>query len=400
MQNKMKLKKLNFMLFFTVVFAVLFLAFTYQPKSDDDKKVIKFDHAVHTEAAECKDCHENAATAEKLSRELLPEKKHCASCHDVEDQNKCTDCHYGEDYQALEFETPEIMFNHKNHLGMENVNCDNCHKTTKPDGTIEINNPPMMKCSSCHNQQTSAAIDCEICHVNTDNLLPQNHLTGNFKKMHGQYAGKKEADCAMCHTQDFCGSCHEASNMNMGNNPSEALSVYSPHSYLNNTKQQKLSRVHTIGFKFTHGIEAKGKVSECSSCHTVETFCEECHSSNGGNPTHAGLVPSTHLGINFITFGVGSGGGRHAQLAKRDLESCASCHDTQGSDPSCILCHSDADGIKGTNPKTHIRNYMRDEDGDWHTSQNSLCFNCHTDANANPKGVSGVGFCGYCHAKK
>ena len=65
---------------------------------------------------------------------------------------------------------------------------------------------------------------------------------------------------------------------------------------------------------------------------------------------------------------------------------------------NCILCHVDNDGIKATNPKTHVRNFRSDlEDGDWHTDRGSVCYSCHTDANARPEGTKGIGFCGYCH---
>lgn len=65
--------------------------------------------------------------------------------------------------------------------------------------------------------------------------------------------------------------------------------------------------------------------------------------------------------MNFKTLGVGSGGGDHATLAKRDIERCMSCHDVNGADPTCITCHFDADGIKGTNPKTHPVGFMSNE---------------------------------------
>ena len=91
-----------------------------------------------------------------------------------------------------------------------------------------------------------------------------------------------------------------------------------------------------------------------------------------------------------------SGGGVHADIARRDLESCAACHDTQGADPNCIMCHTDNDGIKGTNPKTHAIGFMNNEQGDWHGDFGAVCYNCHTDGGALSQ-TFGQGFCGYCH---
>jgi len=110
------------------------------------------------------------------------------------------------------------------------------------------------------------------------------------------------------------------------------------------------------------------------------------------------MVPASHKAPNFVTIGVGTGGGGHATLARRDIERCAGCHDVQGADANCILCHVDNDGIKGTNPKTHIRGFMKSSgDGDWHNDLGSVCYSCHTDANAKPNGKKGIGFCSYCH---
>jgi len=76
-----------------------------------------------------------------------------------------------------------------------------------------------------------------------------------------------------------------------------------------------------------------------------------------------------------------------------------SCHDVQGADPTCIQCHVDPDGIKGTDARTHTPGFMASaEDGNWHSDPGSSCFVCHTDANARVSGVKGAGFCGYCHS--
>ncbi|MBI3579527.1 MAG: hypothetical protein HY089_08995 [Ignavibacteriales bacterium] len=107
--------------------------------------------------------------------------------------------------------------------------------------------------------------------------------------------------------------------------------------------------------------------------------------------------PATHQEAGFVTLGVGSGGGKHASLARRDIESCASCHDAQGADPTCTTCHTDPDGIKGNDPKSHARGFMMDSEGAWHSDPGATCYTCHTDPNARVGGIKGQGFCGYCH---
>jgi len=69
----------------------------------------------------------------------------------------------------------------------------------------------------------------------------------------------------------------------------------------------------------------------------------------------------------------------------------------QGGDPTCITCHMDADGIRGTDPKTHPAGFMKNVEGPWHANPGAVCYDCHTDYNAHPGGVKGRNFCGYCH---
>jgi len=163
------------------------------------------------------------------------------------------------------------------------------------------------------------------------------------------------------------------------------------------SKKMVLQNVHSLNYIFTHGFEARTKKSDCYTCHDQQTFCNDCHSGNTGGIR---TKPKWHTFGGFTTIGRGSGGGRHAQYAKREIETCANCHDTQGNDPVCTLCHVDNDGIKGTNPKTHDKDFSKaGEDGIWHHDDGAVCFNCHVDIGAKTR-KSGVGFCGYCHGKK
>ena len=130
-------------------------------------------------------------------------------------------------------------------------------------------------------------------------------------------------------------------------------------------------------------------------CQSIHKTGASCHQGENADYSLGGVEPTSHLKPNFVTIGVGSGGGIHATLARRDIETCAACHDVQGADPTCITCHLDSDGIKGTNPKTHPAGFMHDTYGDWHTSNASVCFTCHTSSS--PSSPPGVGFCGYCH---
>jgi hypothetical protein len=95
-----------------------------------------------------------------------------------------------------------------------------------------------------------------------------------------------------------------------------------------------LETAHALDYIYTHQFEAKAKTSECQSCHETESFCSTCHNQSGG-----GVKPAWHNVAGFQT-PKGTGGGWHAILAKKDMESCASCHDVSGREPKCLECHN------------------------------------------------------------
>ncbi len=394
----------------TLVGFISIMGFTITSEDEpilSNKNIIKFSHEFHSEVSECADCHTSVKDAVTLSDRLLPDKPACAACHDVEDDENCTLCHYEDTYEPLMQPTSSnLYFNHQQHVTTLGMECTACHKgLNEVDYSFEAMgvNPPMDNCYSCHNNKSAAANHCETCHTTTADLYPADHKTASFMEQHKFTASAENQNCAMCHdTQDFCEACHVSTSMIDENNTlTDFYTPYSPHQYKSDSKQMQITRVHGLDYRFSHGIEARSKTMECTTCHQTETFCAECHNSDGGDFASDGFLPSSHLVNNFLTIGAGTGGGEHAIQAKRDIESCAACHDTQGADPSCILCHTDNDGIKGTNPRTHVSGFMNDrENGDWHEDMGSVCYNCHMDVNARPSGTAGIGFCGYCHGSK
>ena len=365
-----------------------------------NKKIIKFSHALHKDITDCASCHVKVPESTSLNDRLLPDHDVCSTCHDVEDTDNCKMCHYEDVNEPLIQKKPVMIFNHKMHINEQKLECEKCHKLDDAEYAFESPTaiPDMSICSTCHNSRAIAQSACETCHISTDNLIPQDHQEVGFVKSHKFKATAMDAKCEMCHDDNFCETCHASTTMiTESNSARDFYTPYSPHRLIDNAKQQQITRVHDLNYQYTHGIDAKDKSTECQTCHQTETFCAQCHQSKGGDFAMEGIMPASHKKMDFVTIGVGTGGGLHAQLARRDMESCTSCHDVQGADPTCILCHVDPDGIKGTNPKTHTNSFMRSEDGDWHSDANSVCYQCHTDANARPDGIKGVGFCGYCH---
>jgi Cytochrome c7 and related cytochrome c len=407
---------MKFKFFYLLFIPILASALTLMAFSSGDstgvkyrnKELIKFSHKFHLDGiTDCGSCHTGVAKSTSLNDMLLPTMNDCAQCHDVEDEKNCKMCHYGDNFEPLIQKKVNLTFNHSFHVTKQKLECETCHKgLATVDNSWELKNPdPVMDdCYSCHNNNNSKtlAIDnCQSCHTSTADLKPQSHKSANFISSHKFAAKDIKANCVMCHdnSNNSCEDCHTSNNtITEANTPDDFFQPYSPGSSVKGPKDQKVTRIHDLNYIQTHGIDLKGKTAECQSCHEVESFCVKCHQSDNADFSMSGVAPYSHTQPNFTTIGVGTGGGEHAILARRDIENCAACHDVQGGDPTCITCHLDSDGIKGTNPKTHPANFMHGDHGDWHDSQGSICFNCHTSAS--PSTPSGVGFCGYCHGSQ
>ena len=374
-------------------------------KKYDNSKIIKFDHKLHVVDAgvKCEDCHTAAKNSVSSKDNLNPKKKDCEGCHDVKDTKQCNLCHYDKPYKKLKSSDHELNFSHKQHV-IQGKQCTDCHKgldKVKFSKESAAGFPSMESCYSCHNND-KAPNNCESCHNNLTNLTPKDHLKSNFLNEHKTAFGVSEKNnCMMCHSDNFCQACHSPLE-HSGNNTKD--NFFAPYYTKENGtrtdrgKLQKLTTAHELNYRFTHGLDANQKSFECKSCHDPVTFCSSCHQDGGELVT--GISPKSHQQPNFTTFGVNTGGGLHSALAKKDIESCQSCHDVEGSDPACLKCHYDNDGVKGTNPKTHEKGFLSDEKGIWHETKGAVCYSCHTDANAKPDGISGVGFCGYCHGRE
>lgn len=316
-----------------------------QKKGEDRSSIIKFSHKFHIEEAgiECAACHAAATTSKFSSDNLLPVKADCAGCHDVQEPQECLKCHVDEQ-RLVPFDSPvrEIIFPHAAHAVEQNMACETCHAgLEKVDFATAANMPTMMLCNTCHNDR-QVTNTCESCHTNFISLIPEDHKRSDFLRSHRDVVrlGALEATCQTCHSEPFCQQCHEGSGLKAFGRRDLMADPGPKRTTRDSPRQTILQNVHELNYRFTHGIDAKARLSECASCHTVQTFCAECHAA-GGNITQARFKPSNHSVPGFVTIGRQSGGGFHAEEARRDIENCMSCHDVQGRDPSCMMCHAE-----------------------------------------------------------
>ena len=382
--------------FLLIIFlAIIFTGFVFINNQDKQirSKILKFSHQTHIEGAEltCLDCHAFAEESEKSEDRIIPEKDVCAECHEVEEEDECTMCHVDiNNPEALENPKREFAFNHKLHIADEKIHCDKCHPGM---AEIEMGDgskiPARENCNSCHNG-LAASMQCLNCHTADTKFRPDNH-SPTWSREHAMEIRAGGSDCAHCHTNNYCQQCHESTDLiSTEILPKDFYAPFSPTA--KGEQPLVLTAVHQLNYRYIHQLDAPGKEKDCRICHETSSYCSECHSIS----SNLEIRPAWHGGPDWgaIALAVGSGGGRHAELARRDIERCAACHDVQGADPTCLMCHTDFDGVRNTDPKTHETGFSNrfDDHSDFHHDEGALCFTCHLNSNQ-----AGIGFCGYCH---
>ena len=368
----------------------------YGPAPGVAPTAIRFSHTFHLGedvGAECTSCHGAEASESSVDR-LLPAMEVCAECHDVEDEDLCEVCHPDLDNVGeIDIPVREILFSHQAHLQYRGVECGTCHggmeRVSEPG---ESHLPEMVTCVTCHEDEGGPDA-CGACHTDVTGLRPESHIH-DWVHDHGRQVRAEDPSCAQCHNQGQCQECHDDAGLSVALPSLGSRATFAPLS--EGEAGTVLKAVHGLNYRFTHSLDAGGKERECTTCHERATFCAECH-----NPDSAPAYfrPAWHGGVDWgaIAGAVGTGGGRHASLARKDMERCAACHDIEGDDPTCVLCHADRTPGRGNDPKTHGSRFKSQVgDGEFHDDPNSMCFNCHTFKG--PAG--GPGFCGYCHGSR
>ena len=358
------------------------------------KEFIIFSHELHIDGmgVECMACHEDITKSKRSSDYVIPSHTECFVCHDGDTaRDDCTVCHYDE---INIFPSPiverDFKFNHELHIGMENIECTTCHAGLEStDYATSENMPEMALCITCHNDSV-APQECQFCHLQPQTLRPESHIP-DWIHRHDDAMRSTSEDCTICHQFNYCQECHDGAVLTSPGKGliSNNLPVGSQNWNLNNMVFQ---RNHSLNFVFTHPLEARNNPQRCQICHDTESFCNTCHAS----PDHtAEIKPDWHGGADWgaMALAVGSGGGRHGKMARQDPSLCASCHDANGEDPVCLLCHMDRNPGRNNDARFHSFNIMRTVRGPWHDDPGNTCFTCHIHASSQDP----IGFCGYCH---
>jgi hypothetical protein len=125
----------------------------------------------------------------------------------------------------------------------------------------------------------------------------------DFMQIHGPVASTGRLDCAGCHQQALCTSCHQGSGQR---------------------------RFHPFNFVARHPSESYARETKCASCHNTEVFCRSCHRDVAGiGAASKRRAGTAHAAQPLWLL-------QHGEAARRGMPGCATCH--QQTD--CLQCHS------------------------------------------------------------
>jgi len=322
----------------------------------DRRDEIKAPHDRHKKAeVDCATCHETIFDSTALTTVDLPKEKVCFGCHkEQKAKGDCGFCHTRPE-KPMTFASidRELKLNHTAHIERVKEDCTQCHQTLPNPVRTEGMAPKMAGCLGCHEHQEDwNAGRCETCHLDLSRypLKPVaafSHQT-NWLQNHHFEAVAAPDKCATCHEQSFCSECHSKT---------QGLRVD-----LQLPERTDRAFIHRNDFLSRHSVEAAADPAQCQRCHGVD-FCQSCHQKNG-------LTPGASDGLNPHPPGFGMGNA-HGAAARRDIVSCAACHD-QGAASICVKCHT-VGGVGGNpHPPSYTIRHPHEEIG-----KNAMCRVCH-----------------------
>jgi hypothetical protein len=123
--------------------------------------------------------------------------------------------------------------------------------------------------------------------------------------------------------------------------------------------------MHRGDFLGRHSVEVAADPASCRRCHG-QSFCDSCHQAEG-------LTAQAKNPRDPHPAGWSIPGSRdfHGPAARRDIASCAACHD-QGARSNCVDCHR-VGGIGGNpHPPGFTQRHDRAE-----IRRTGMCLYCH-----------------------
>lgn len=284
---------------------------------------IEFSHQTHVDSLgfTCTECHEAASRSTRTKDFLVPDRDFCMDCHDDVEVPWRWSGKWKREENAISMPPAHLHFSHARHLEIDGVDCATCHPGVEAqDLATRENLPSMETCLTCHDGATAPGA-CDTCHVSGGRapvrtrfasglLVPDGHGP-DWLKQHEVAAERDLEQCASCHAQEDCISCHDG--------------VLPP-------------AFHDGDYLALHVQDAYANNPPCASCHRAETFCADCHFRSGvvvGNPLRPRFDGNFHP-PGWNDFDVGRAE-HHSFVARKNLAACASCHEPER---DCVGCHA------------------------------------------------------------
>jgi hypothetical protein len=297
----------------------------------------------------CVRCHEDAGKSRKTADNLNPTESSCLPCHEKRidrenrSQENCSFCH--EDYgkasprhvPSSEFPDARLKFSHAAHVRFGDMMCLECHRgVDAADTATRQHLPTMRNCFRCHGgADPKAPTDCNTCHITRPDGKLRTHWPGGWMNpkpwlhdmnhdadwivRHRWVAADQGDTCASCHRERDCVECHDG--------------------------RVRPQRVHPNDYLTIHAQMARRNNPQCTSCHSTQTFCNECHSRLGVSQISAPRVRAAGRFHPPASVWV-RGPVQHAREARRSMNTCTSCHAEQ----DCVRCHGELGIGSGISP--------------------------------------------------
>jgi len=149
--------------------------------------------------------------------------------------------------------------------------------------------------------------------------------------------------CGSCHQERDCTQCHDGRARPRMIHPNDWLTLHPQH--------------------------ARRSATDCQGCHSLQTFCTECHARLGISQLAA---PGTRTAARIHPPAARWTGAQnqHGREAQRSLSTCVSCHAEQ----DCLRCH--AAGLPGSARSPHPAGF-RDQCGTRLEANPRACVACH-----------------------
>lgn len=273
----------------------------------------------------CITCHGGIRAAEKNA---MPRNDDCARCH-LDDTPRAMAA-----IQPLSQKRTPIVFDHGQHLRLDEISgqCVPCHQGVASDGVRGGVFPDMASCTTCHTGALERG-ECAQCHRAPDmkKLVPETFLRHDltFLRDHGMEAARHQNVCSQCHAERDCAACHDTlQTLGVADRFPTAIGR---------------DLIHRADFVTRHAIDARSQPARCLRCHQVDE-CNSCHVARGVSASRFDALNPHPIGWVGPDAAAPS---HHGRAARRDILSCATCHD-RGPATNCIRCHSV--GGPGGNP--------------------------------------------------